>query len=263
MPLMSAIVTCKGRLEHLKQTLPLLMAMPDSEVIVVDYDCPEHSGDWVRAEHPDAIVVEAGDRPAFNNAEARNIGAGAATSPWLLFIDADVIVAPDALARTPIGLTADTFVLFEPRKTSLSGTVIVSREAYDAIGGYDEAFEGWGTEDRDFVERLWAKPYRSQAFAPNVVRSIEHGDDLRTQFHKVKDLDAISALNIFYLTVKADLARQGAEMDLATRKAVYAELRSRLAMGVATTINLPYKQLLVGGRVATAVMRYDIAAPPS
>ena len=52
-------------------------------------------------------------------------------------------------------------------------------------------------------------------------------------------------------------------MDLATRKAVYAELRSRLAMGVATTINLPYKQLLVGGRVATAVMRYDIAALPS
>ena len=63
--------------------------------------------------------------------------------------------------------------------------------------------------------------------------------------------------------MKADLARQGAEMDLATRKAVYAELRSRLAMGVATTINLPYKQLLVGGRVATAVMRYDIAALPS
>ncbi len=39
-PKFSIITTCKGRLEHLKQTLPAMLAQKDSEVIVVDYSCP-------------------------------------------------------------------------------------------------------------------------------------------------------------------------------------------------------------------------------
>jgi hypothetical protein len=49
----SLITTCKGRLAHLKETLPAFLAQgAGCEVIVVDYDCPEGAATWVNANHP-------------------------------------------------------------------------------------------------------------------------------------------------------------------------------------------------------------------
>lgn len=39
------VVGCKGRLSHLKMTLPILAKFPNASCIVVDFDCPEKSGD--------------------------------------------------------------------------------------------------------------------------------------------------------------------------------------------------------------------------
>jgi hypothetical protein len=40
-PRLSIVTTCKGRLHHLRRSLPGFLAQPDTQVIVVDYDCPE------------------------------------------------------------------------------------------------------------------------------------------------------------------------------------------------------------------------------
>ena len=43
------ITTCMGRLAHLRQSLPSFTAQPDTSVVVVDYSCPERSGEWVES----------------------------------------------------------------------------------------------------------------------------------------------------------------------------------------------------------------------
>ena len=96
MPKFSLIVTCKGRLMHLRQTLPLFCALSDTEVIVVDYGCPDRSGDWVAAHHPAVKVVRIDDDPGFNPSRARNIAARDCQSDYLLFVDADIKVRPGA-----------------------------------------------------------------------------------------------------------------------------------------------------------------------
>jgi hypothetical protein len=58
------ITTCKGRLAFLKQTLPLMVAT-GFPVTVVDYDCPEGTGDWVAANFPDVNLVRVKDRSFF------------------------------------------------------------------------------------------------------------------------------------------------------------------------------------------------------
>lgn len=262
MSLISVITTCKGRLEHLRITLPTFANLPGVEVVVVDFDCPQRTAGWVRAEFPTVKVAEVRERPRFNIAEARNIGARHAWAPWLLFLDADVFIRPEAFGDPSHWLRPNCFFQVEPRTGDLWGTVLASREAFDAIGGYDEAFEGWGSEDLDFTERLRLKNQQAKAFPQGAFGSIQHGDEARTQFHDIKDRDANHAINIFYRMVKVDLMRQGAEMDLATRKNVYSEVRSRLSMGIATTIQLPYKKVFIGGRLTTGTLRYDIDAPP-
>jgi glycosyltransferase involved in cell wall biosynthesis len=113
MALISAITTCKGRLEHLKQSLPALMAT-GMEVIVVDYDCPDQAGAWVQANWPQARVVAVSDRPRFNRSAARNLGAAAATGEWLVFLDSDAIAAPAFVSAVEPLLKAGVFLLPNP-----------------------------------------------------------------------------------------------------------------------------------------------------
>ncbi len=80
-PSLSIITTCKGRLAHLKESLPAMAAQPGAEVVVVDYDCPEATTAYVREHFPAVKVVKVEGRPHFNNWEARNIGATHATAP--------------------------------------------------------------------------------------------------------------------------------------------------------------------------------------
>ena len=65
MPLLSIVTTCKGRLHHLRRSLPRFLAQPNTEVIVVDYDCPDGTSDVVAREFPAARVVAVKDRPHF------------------------------------------------------------------------------------------------------------------------------------------------------------------------------------------------------
>ena len=75
MPLFSIVTTCMGRLDDLKRTLPRMVSQKDTEVIVVDYNCPQRTGDFVRQNHPDAKVVSERNETQFNLARARNLGA--------------------------------------------------------------------------------------------------------------------------------------------------------------------------------------------
>ena len=50
--MLTVVMTCKGRLGQLQQSLPLLAAQDRLALIVVDYGCPERAGDWVAVHHP-------------------------------------------------------------------------------------------------------------------------------------------------------------------------------------------------------------------
>ena len=77
------ITTCKGRLKHIQQTLPTMVAENPYEIILVDYGCPQGTGDWAESNYPSVKVVRVNDDPGFCAARARNIGAGHSTAPWL------------------------------------------------------------------------------------------------------------------------------------------------------------------------------------
>ena len=63
--MLSLITTCKNRLPHLKQTLPLMLQQPRAEVIVVDYGCEQGTSAWVKEHYPAAKLVQVNDDPIF------------------------------------------------------------------------------------------------------------------------------------------------------------------------------------------------------
>ena len=114
-PLCTVIVTCKGRLEHLKQAwFCLLENRPPfgHEVVIVDYGCPDDTFDWSMGACDPRVgmtrcVRVQDDTSIFNKAHAQNIGVRFARGYLLAFVDADALVGQNFLRdmAAPVLLT--------------------------------------------------------------------------------------------------------------------------------------------------------------
>ncbi|MDO8788990.1 MAG: glycosyltransferase family 2 protein [Sulfuritalea sp.] len=243
----SHITTCKGRLDHLRQTLPTVASQRDVESIVVDYDCPDGTAAWVAANLPEVTVVRVSESAGFHLTRARNLGAAAATAPWLAFFDADIAWAPTFAEQLIAQLEPNCYFRANPMSLQTWGSVVCNRSDFSRIGGYDESFIGWGGEDEDLYMRLTMAGCRQLAFDGGLVREIPHGDDRRVEHYEVKNKTLQHRINILYLNVKSDLMclhPNGMSADV--RQRVYKEIKASVLKAdranlshAEVTVNLP------------------------
>ncbi len=156
-----------SRLPLLRETVRTIAAQRDAriECIVVEQshvralDLPA----WVRHIHQ---PVAAG--APYNRAATFNLGASHARGALLILHDNDMLAparyAAEVMKQHARGFDAldlkrMTFYLnergeFEDVVQNVrGGSVAIARNAYAAIGGFDEQFVGWGGEDVEFWER--------------------------------------------------------------------------------------------------------------
>jgi len=182
------ITCCMGRLAFLQRTLGHIVSQPDCACVVVDYSCPERSGDWVAYNYPQAIVVRETGRQTYHHGRARNLGAQAATAPWLCFCDADVLLVPSFGATVLAQLQPGYY--YRPdclTDLGLCGTFICARADFERIGGYDEVYQGWGDEDKDVYQSLEFAGVRPRTFPVSQVQHLPHDDQARVRFYDQKD----------------------------------------------------------------------------
>lgn len=136
---------------------------------------------------PQAELVVAGhDGEPFSRSRARNNAFANSFGDLLVLADADTVVPDrqaidDAIEAAEAGhwvlpyetyynaTQVDTALLLDRRPSldiaeparwefrlgdSISGVIVLPRAAYEAVGGYDESFVGWGFEDRAFADAL-------------------------------------------------------------------------------------------------------------
>ncbi len=187
----SIVTTCKGRLDHLRQTLSQLAKQSGTQVIVVDYSCPERACDWVRENFPQVSVVEVRGEEYFHANHARNTGAARAASSHPVFLDADTLVADDFVTRIERELAPGSFLrLRDQQGNDLDGACVVPAEAFRTVGGYDEVIEGYGGgEDQELGWRLRRQGLAMQHLpAEGLCQPIAHDDKSRIPFHRQKDM---------------------------------------------------------------------------
>lgn len=210
--MLTLITTCKNRLAHLRQTLPAMRRQSFSDVIVVDYGCEQGTSRWVADAHEGVRCIRVDDDPRFSLARARNIGARAAQTEFLCFVDADVILNDDLGAWLKQHGRAGAFYLSGARRMpELSGFVICRKADFEKTGGYDEVFRGWGGEDFDFYDRLRLLGLQESTIPATTLTPIPHGDDMRALGQNDKGgfsskREAI-ALTETYRNIKMDLQR--------------------------------------------------------
>lgn len=224
------VTTCKGRLHHLKQTLPLLVAAQPDEIVVVDYGCPDGTAAWVRENYPEVKVVVVDDDPVFSRARALNIGAEATAASWLCFIDADIRIDPSWGGWLQENLQSAHYYRAAKvggvRNPETWGTFVCQRDAFLKAGGYDEAYRGWGGEDDDLYYRLGALAGQQESSYPDrFVDPISHGDEERTKFHAIKNREFQLDVNLYYFKVKSLLLKSpGVNLTLVARNSLMDQI---------------------------------------
>jgi GT2 family glycosyltransferase len=154
----------------------------DVEVVVADNASTEDLGPAL-GRHPFARVVTQPERGA---GPARNAGVAATSAPWLMFIDADCIPAPDWIARgraiasedAVIGGRVDVFHETPPPMSGAeafetvfafhmrryleeqnflgAGNLVTSRSLFAAVGGFRPAV----SEDKEWSRRAHGAGFR-------------------------------------------------------------------------------------------------------
>lgn len=244
MAFITFVTTCRGRLNQLRKSLPSFVRQPDAAVVVVDYGCPDGSGDWVEANFPTVEVVRSPESQRFEAARARNLGAARARTPWICFIDADMEAANDFSARVKPLLKPGRFYHPGFRHLATFGTCICAAKDFVRIGGYDEVIQGWGNEDQDFYARLLLSGVGYSTFPNDTIKANDHADGQRVTHYEVKDRWVSESINHVYCSAKMDLfLLQRTELGLALRKKLYAEVHAAVMKarnsGKAMAIALP------------------------
>ena len=272
-PLISLITTCKGRLTHLQQSLPRMVAQAGCEVIVVDYDCPDGTAPWVQANHGQVKVVRIEDAPSFSASRARNRGAEAARGQWLAFVDADVLLDLQFAARLVPQLTKGRYYRPRHRAPDLHGLVVCATSDFLDVGGYDEAIRGWGGEDRDLYVRLASFfGCKLVRFPGDWVGFIPHDDAQRVRFADVREKRLGQGINAFYRMIKYDLFRLSGDSRLALdlrqrlheqvrRPVVDAARRGETTVSVTIDVSRVPGIALPPGHSATRRLRYEFGMP--
>ena len=187
----SIVVPTYNRLDTLRYVIPALVAqeLPAGafEIIVADSNSNDGTREYlaeVAREHPHVRHLPGAYT---GRAAARNAGIAAATAPVVFFIDADIIAAPDLLARhvahhdapgvrAVVGMEVqvssyEDYVAKrdDPSQRAplhgesakrlswlyfLTGNASVPKTELDRVGRFDETFTGYGHEDLELGYRL-------------------------------------------------------------------------------------------------------------
>jgi glycosyltransferase involved in cell wall biosynthesis len=287
MPLsFSIITTCKGRLEHLKRTLPRMLDQGAAEVIVVDYSCPDGTGQWVRKHFPAVRVVALEGEEGFSNWRGRNAGAAVATGDLLLFCDADTILAPGAGEAITRELPPRSFGFFKRGSTQrfnkarlrlgtnqLRGFHAIPLRVFRNLGGYDEVLRGWGAGgDTDLEDRMGLAGLKGHALEPSLVEDVIQHDNAERIRHHVDSIRVSYCSGLLYRRAKMALLtmRRRVNLPIELRRQIYE--KARVAAGnlgtrdtVALSIDLENKpigmplQLGYGRAAQKTVLRIEIS----
>ena len=167
------------------QTLPANLKAeqgnPNVEFVVLDYGSEDGLGDWIKQNFSDEIAsgrlryARLDDAEHFKFAHAKNMAHRLATGDVLCNVDADNYIAPNfsrwltkQFTKEPLTLVTlmpvTAKIAFErkvldplsgrtPPKACLGGRVALSRQAFDALGGYDENYSAYSGDDVNLTVR--------------------------------------------------------------------------------------------------------------
>lgn len=193
---LSFCTTCKGRLHHLMQTLPRNLEdnadYPAVEFCVLDYSSEDGLRDWIAKAMSTHLqsgrlrYFYAEDQPVFRMSHAKNCVHRKASGQLLCNLDADNFTGRDYAfylnyLYSKMGIKCAQGRPNGQLEGHWCGRIIIDRQLFHDVRGYNELLVGWGYDDLDLLERVRSQghetyPIPYQQFA----KGLMHSDQERT-----------------------------------------------------------------------------------
>ena len=186
----SYATTCKNRLHHLRETLPVTLGNigPDAEVVLLDYDSRDGLAEWVKSALGGFITsgrvryVQLADEAPWHMAKAKNVAHLLATGEVVCNLDADNwVTAEYAEWLRSVFQDGERVIAHMPRSACGGGfgSVALRMEDFIRVGGYDERFGLWGHDDCDLIDRAILGGIQPVAAPASCATFQRHSDDER------------------------------------------------------------------------------------
>jgi predicted glycosyltransferase involved in capsule biosynthesis len=221
---LAIVTTCKGRLEHLKQTLPA--HAEHAPVVLVDCGCPDKCSEWAQDKATEIVWL---DMQLFYKTLAQNLGAAVASNfaPWLAFVDADLMLLAPFWDNLPELDPNCFYIVDNDAGPDYIGFLLVHRALFWGVGGYDIIINSWGAEDVELRSRLAMVDLKPVRLPGSWFQSLDHDDESRLQYMPVKDKHASLERNYNYINYKMWHATGSMDLFESERMQDLLELRLR------------------------------------
>jgi hypothetical protein len=214
LPRIAFVTTCRGRLQHLQQTLP--QNLIDNQTyencifVVLDYNSPDGLLQYMVDHHGKDILsgrmaYYRTDEPrSFHMAHAKNMAHRCGMlegADILVNLDADGYTGPNFAAYIAHEFTQERGVFLQspwnrwvggewlceehdgslgpPVDKGCNGRMAYTTDAFLLAGGYDEKFSSWSPDDKDLNIRLRRLGHVPKVLPRKFVRTILHNNRMR------------------------------------------------------------------------------------
>lgn len=165
------------RLRHLQQTLPqnlrdnVTARGPEVEFVVLDYNSVPELREWIFSDPRLTSYLKSGilkyyrtEEPEnFHMSHAKNMAHRLATGDVLCNLDSDNFTGhrfadylasvfrkfPDSVVNPSLRVSK----MFDHSERGFFGRLIIRKDDFERLHGYDETFQSWGNEDTDLIIR--------------------------------------------------------------------------------------------------------------
>lgn len=169
-----------NRTEHLLQTLPTWLALPEvRQIIITDWSSDQPIADLL----PDAAwaktkVLRVEGENRWSLARAFNIAINQASTTYVAKMDADFIPVMNIFADCQ-DAGSHFYNGDDESSRGSTGSYLAPRDHLKKAGLYNELTAGWGAEDKDLYRRLEAVGLQNANFSAGSYSSIPHDGPVR------------------------------------------------------------------------------------
>ena len=204
----SFCITCMNRCFHLKETLKRNITenyLPqDIEFVLLDYKSSDQLEKWIEEEMSDYIdsgilVYFRTTSPIYyHRSHSRNIALRLSEGNIICNLDADNFLGEGFAAEMISEFSRNSEIFYTSNLSSndIFGRVIMLREDFNAVRGYNEQLEGYGFEDVDLYTRLSKRGLEQKVFSnPQYYKVIKH-----SKMDRISNERFVKKLNSIYIS---------------------------------------------------------------
>ena len=161
--IISLCIPCKNRTHDLKKTMPFIIeaarVSPPIEIMILDYNSDDNLADYANELKNEDLgkdnfisYAKFTGRKTYHIAHAYNLSVRCAVGEVIVILGTDIIISVDYLKFIREAFEKEAVVWACP--LDLKGIIAITKKEFNDTGGYDERFEFYGPEDKEFDLRL-------------------------------------------------------------------------------------------------------------